>query len=143
MYIPERFALYELIPREMYENTPENRRYRLWNVFDDRMLITLDRLRKQHGKIIMNTWFWGGVHMFRGWRPFNYPIGSDLSQHKFGRGGDCILVNADVEEVRQAIISVDIEAYEYITCVEIGVPWLHFDVRNWDKEKDGILQVEA
>lgn len=141
MYQPKKFALYELVPREIFENTPDSRRYRLWNIFDDRALVTLDRLRKRHGKMNVNTWFWGGVSQYRGWRPFSCTIGADLSQHKFGRGFDCLFVDADVKEVRIAILSADIEAYEFITCVEMGVSWLHFDTRNWDKEKDGILKV--
>ncbi len=100
---------------------------RLWQVLDVRILQTYDQLRKRFGKVVMNTWKWGGKHQYRGWRPFDCPIGAKLSQHKFARAGDGIFIETPIREVRSAVLKGE---FKYVTAVERDVPWLHIDCRN-------------
>lgn len=141
MYQPQYFKLYELLPKKFYEDNKSNG-VNLWFLFDNRLLWTLDQLRKKHGKLIANTWYWGGHNQYRGWRPFDSLIGAKLSQHKFGRACDLIPIETTVDEVRNDIIKrkFDID-YQHITCVEEEVSWLHIDVRNWDKRNNNVLVV--
>lgn len=141
MYIPEHFKLYELFPEDFYKQNKWRGNDLLW-LFDDRVLWTLDQLRERFGPVYLNNWYWGGKHQYRGCRPFNCEIGAEWSQHKFGRAGDPVFAEAEAEEVRQEILAnpYNLE-FEYITCIEMDVSWLHFDVRNWDKAKNGILKI--
>jgi len=142
MYKPKYFRLQELVPREIYENTPPERHGRLWKVFDERLLITEDRLRERFGRATINNWYNGGNLQYRGWRPFNCGIGSELSQHKFGRGADSNHADASPEEIREDIINnPDRKEYEFITCIEMDVTWLHKDIRNHDTQANGVLKV--
>lgn len=139
MYIPKHFKAYELLPKDFYESHTI-KGDQLWWMFDSRILITGDALRERYGKILMNTWFWGGAHQYRGWRPFDCEIGAELSQHKFGRACDWEFVDVTAEEVRQDIKKHPGQ-FPYVTCIEEGVSWLHGDCRNWDRNKHGILYV--
>jgi len=88
----------------------------------------------------MNTWYWNGRHQYRGFRDFNSSIGAKLSQHKFGRANDLIFTEENVENVRKDILADPFHPdFVHITCIEADVSWLHFDVRNHDKEREGIL----
>ena len=140
---PNFFALHELVPKEVYKEYERvNKLYRLWYVFDPRMLFTIDRLRERYGKMIMNNWFWGGNHQYRGWRDSEVKIGASLSQHKFGRAADLVSVEHTAEEIRNDILADPFhDDFKYITCIELAVLWLHFDIRNFDKEKYGVLVV--
>jgi len=128
---PEYFQLFELVPHAQWSRTAHST---LWKLFDDRVLITLDALRKRHGRMTMNDYHWGGHNEFRGWRPLDCAIGSTLSQHKFGRAADATFGDTGVEEVRQDILANKgkDDFSRYITRIEIGIPWLHFDVCNTD-----------
>ncbi len=130
MYIPQYFILQEWLPEFFYKVNINQYKDRLWLMFDNRLLWTYDQLRKRYGRIIMNDWFWGGSNQYRGWRPFDCPIGAWLSQHKFGRGGDSIFV-LSAEEIRQDIMQhQDEEDFQYISVIEKDVNWLHIDIRN-------------
>ena len=91
-------------------------------------------IRKRYGKMIVNTWLWGGANQYRGWRPFNCKEGAELSQHKFGRAIDLNPVELLASDIR-----IDIKAKKYsydfrfITCIEDNVNWLHIDCRNTDR----------
>lgn len=141
IYIPKFFDLKELIPREIYENTPKERRHLLWYVFDSRLLVTQDRIRERYGRTFVNNWHAGGELQYRGWRPPSCSIGADWSQHRFGRGSDSNSELATAEEIRADILSGKYpDIFEYITCIEMDASWLHFDVRNWDTV-NGVLKI--
>ena len=139
MYKPDHFELHELLPKDFYRENMTKSFKLLW-MFDQRALWTLDQLRNRYGSLIVNDWWWHGSNQYRGWRPFDSQTGSTLSQHKFGRAFDCILKDVPSEQVRQ-----DIKAdpwrdeFKFITGIEDGVSWLHFDVRNWGKERRGLF----
>jgi len=126
-YIPKYFQPYELVPQATYELL-KDRPWVIWQLFDNRTLYTGDRIRIRYGKMIANDWFWGGNNQYRGWRPGDCFVGAEYSQHKFGRAEDLVPVECTVEEIRQDIKK---DEFQYITCIEEGVPWLHFDVRNY------------
>jgi len=141
-YIPRYFELYELLPPDIYA-LYKHKGISLWNIcFDARVLYTIDRLRARCGVAIANDWHWGGIHKERGLRAFYTLTGTALSQHKFGRAVDLKFRDVAAKEVRKEIIvDADHDDFKYITCVETGVDWLHFDVRNWDKKNHGLLRV--
>lgn len=141
MFIPDNFDLYELFSKSFYfehDGHPQ----RLWNVFDDRLLYSIDRIRKRFGQMVANDWYWGGANQYRGWRPTDCDVGAELSQHKYGRAIDLKPVNVSVDDIRNIILANPFhEDFKYITCLEMGVSWLHMDVRNHNKLKHGILLI--
>ncbi|MFH1623537.1 MAG: hypothetical protein ABID54_00085 [Pseudomonadota bacterium] len=133
-YIPKFFQSYELIPKVAY-GLLKDRPWVIWQLFDSRTLYTGDKIRQRYGKMIANTWYWKGEHQYRGWRPPDCRIGADYSQHRFGRALDLVSVETTAEEIRRDIkagkTGSDGSIFQYITCIEDGVGWLHFDVRNY------------
>lgn len=138
IYKPQYFRLEEVLPKYFFTGN-EQLADNLWLMFDKRILITADKLRYIYGKMVCNTWLWGGSHEYRGWRPFHANTGSFLSQHKFGRALDLFPVHATVDEIRQDILSNSYTyEFRFITGLELNVNWLHIDCRNWDKENHGV-----
>jgi len=129
-YIPKHFQPYELVPKATFKRF-ENSLYRIWWLFDSRMLFTADAIRERYGKMIANDWFWGGSNQYRGWRPWDCEVGAELSQHKFGSALDLIPVETTAEEIREDIKKGNGLLFKYITCIEENVSWLHFDCRNY------------
>lgn len=127
-YVPKFFKPYELVPKETYKLL-RDKPWIIWHLFDPRTLFVNDALRKRYGKMIMNTWYWGGEHQYRGWRPPGCKVGSRWSQHRFGRAGDLVPVECPVEDIRADIMSGN--NFQFITCIEDGVSWLHHDERNY------------
>ncbi len=130
MYQCEHFALHELLPVKSYQLRGEKG----WALLDERLLITLDRLRKRYGPMTVNNWFWGGEREWSGLRTSDSPFYSRYSQHSFGRAADCLFSAVTVDEVREDILAKpDEPIFEFIGSVELGVSWLHFDVRNCNR----------
>jgi hypothetical protein len=100
-------------------------------LFDERLLITMDRIREQFGRMQVNNWFNGGRHCFRGFRPPECEIGASLSQHRFGRGVDLVPNYSDVEHIRTEILNYpNSPRFQHIGGMEMGTSWLHIDVRG-------------
>ena len=99
------------------------------NLWDKRILITADRIRKRYGPILINTYCFGGNHQYRGWREFDCPVGADYSQHKFGRALDMEPVKVTVEEIREDIRKGGRSdpVFQLIGRVENRTSWLHID----------------
>jgi hypothetical protein len=113
-------------------------------MFDDRLLRTMDRLRRRYGPMVANTWHWGGNSQERGWRHEATSTGAEFSQHKYGRAVDLVPLRQGVtaELIRQDILADPFgSTFEHITCIELEVSWLHIDVRNHNKISQGVLQV--
>jgi len=129
IYKCEHFAIHELVPRKVYEDRGE----KAWQLLDLRLLVTLDRLRKRYGSITINNWYWGGDREWSGLRTPDSPYYSAYSQHTFGRAADC-LFTIPSENIRQDILADPTHRdFELIGSLELGVSWLHFDVRNCDR----------
>lgn len=143
MFKPDKFELYELLPKAFYHANFPIYGDRLWAMFDDRALYTLDRFSKRYGRIYVNNWWWeGGENQWGGYRSPDCDIGSALSQHRDGRALDPKFQEITASEVREDIIKDPFgEDFKYIMCIEDEVEWVHFDTRNHDKINDGILIV--
>jgi len=142
MFIPDGFELYELFPKNFYlEHYRPANIPKMWNVFDYRLKYTMDRLRKRYGPLVANDWYWGGVNQYRGWRPTDCIVGADFSQHKYGRAIDLKTTKKTDGTVFTIRDDINHEDFKYITCVEMNITWLHIDVRDYNKEKFGILKV--
>lgn len=142
MYQPKHFRIEELAPREFFK-LHKARGRQLWTLFDDRGLITLDRLRERYGKMTLNTWLWDEInpHQFRGFRPPDCEIGARLSQHRFGRGFDVIFGDVAAGRVRKDLLADPYRPeFEFITSIEEGISWFHFDTRNWAKKEYGVFR---
>ena len=142
IYKPTHFTIYELVPESLFKlNYPDEM---FFTLFDNRILWTADGLRRRYGKMIVNTYNWGGKSHYRGWRPFDCEVGAKLSQHKFGRALDLIPTEITAEEIREDILKKQkgLELFKYITCIETNVSWLHFDCRNHNKQRFGLLIIK-
>jgi len=126
MYKCKYFVIEELVSREAFTDRGE----KAWQLLDDRMLMTLDRLREKYGKMTVNNWKWGGDREWSGLRTPDSPYYSKYSQHTHGRAFDIIFNNITAEEVRQEILAnPDDPAFEFINSFEEGTSWLHIDAR--------------
>jgi hypothetical protein len=132
MYACEHFSIHELVPPGVFNKRGE----KAWELLDDRLLVTLDRLRKKYGSITVNNYYWGKEREWSGLRTSDSPFYSPFSQHSFGRAADCLFANHPSEKVRQDILANPSDTVnEFIGSIELGVSWLHFDIRNCDRIK--------
>lgn len=130
-YIPKYFQPYEVVPKEIYDSfNNQGKLGQVWWLFDPRILLVADRIRTRYGKMVANTWWYGGTNHYRGFRPAGCKVGATWSQHRYGRALDLVPTETSVEEIRHDIITNG-ENFGFITCVEVGVPWLHVDCRNY------------
>ncbi|MCW9013737.1 MAG: hypothetical protein OQL06_08130 [Gammaproteobacteria bacterium] len=126
------FAIHELVPPEVFYSRGE----KAWELLDERLLISLDRLRERYGSMTVNNYHWGKAREWSGLRTSDSPYYSHFSQHSFGRAADCLFKHKTAEQVRQDILAhPDDAAFELIGSIELGVSWLHFDVRNCERIK--------
>ena len=127
MYKCKHFLIEELVPPQVFKD----RGQKAWQLLDDRMLMTIDRLREKYGSMTINSWKWGGDREWSGLRTSDSPYYSKYSQHSFGKAFDIIFKNVTAEKVRQDILAnPDKFEFEYINSLELGVSWLHIDSRN-------------
>jgi len=126
MYQCRHFVIQELVDPEIYKK----RGNKAWELLDERALITLDALRDKFGPICVNNWHTGGKRKWSGLRTAESPYYSPTSQHSFGRAFDCVPLALDVESLRSQVIRDRQKNFPYITGIELGVSWFHFDVRN-------------
>lgn len=141
-YIPNNFVLEELIPPELFEEW-KDMKWKVWMSIDYRALKTLQNLRDRYGKMRMNNWHNGGPNQYKGLRPMDYKGLTYLSMHKWFMAFDPTPLSEDPNKIRQDILNDPFhEDFKYITCLEMDISWLHFDIRNWDKINKGIYLVD-
>lgn len=127
MYKCNYFDIHELVPKDVYEKYGET----AWKLMDDRILITIDKLRYRYGKMTINNYYWGGDRQWSGLRTPDSPYYNFTSQHSYGRAVDIIFKEVTTEEVRNDLLNnPDEDTFKLITAVELDVSWLHIDVRN-------------
>ena len=132
MYKCEHFSVHELVPPDVFNKRGE----KAWELLDERLLITLDKLRKRYGSMTINNYYWGKDREWSGLRTADSPYFSAYSQHSFGRAADCLFKGISAEDVRQDILAnPNDKDFVLIGSLELGVSWLHFDVRNCDRIK--------
>jgi len=139
MYIPQHFTLEEFFPEQFFRDYFPRYGQLLWSLFPTEVLWTQDRLRERYGPCLINDWVAKGHNRYRGYRPFDCPVGATLSMHKFALAVDSEFPDTPVGKIRQDILEDPWhETFKYIRCIESGVSWLHWDFRNHDKKNLGI-----
>ena len=132
-YKPKYFKIWELVPEHVYLKYGEA----AWQFFDINMLKTADALRERFGPLVVNNWKSGGQFSERGLRSFDYGGIFNRSLHKYGKALDFHSNTFTSEEIRQYILD-NPDEFPYISCLEMGVNWVHFDTRN-RRNSDGSI----
>ncbi len=131
-YQCKHFAIHELVDKDTY-NARGNES---WELLDNRLLWTIDRLRERYGLMTINDWAWLGDRSWSGLRTSESPWYSPYSQHTFGRAVDILFQDYTAESIRQNILAhPDDGDFKYINSLELGVSWVHLDVRNCKRIK--------
>jgi hypothetical protein len=125
------FKLYELVPKNMYDNLHEEL---LWGMLDENLIEMADKIKETfpEGTMTINNYFWGGNREWSGIRSKASKWYSPTSQHSLGKAIDCVFSDYLVADVRQYIIDNPTE-FPYIKGIELDVSWLHFDTRDSDQ----------
>mgnify|MGYP000698604211 CR=1 FL=1 len=135
MYKCKHFAIHELVPPKVYRDRGE----KAWELMDERILQTIDKLRDRFGAAIINNYEFGGDRKWSGLRTSDSPWFSPYSQHTFGRAVDVIFRDVTAEEVREELRNIYDQVLNNvlpgITAVEEDVDWLHIDCRNCERIK--------
>lgn len=127
------FALYELVPKTVYTT----RGVKAWELFDPRLLETMDRIRELFGRpITINNWYWEGQYENRGYRPYKWYVNRNnlksQSQHIAGRAFDFDVKGMKASDARKCvkIMKADGELPHLTGFEEYeGMNWVHIDVR--------------
>lgn len=136
-YRCEHFHIKELVAPEIYNLRGE----RCWELFRTPLLIEIDAIRDKFGPVYINDWYKGGGFKYSGLRPFDCPIGSEFSQHKFGAAFDLKFKNVSPVEVFEHILEHS-EHFPGITAMEDAhqtKTWLHVDCRNHELPEIWVL----
>lgn len=148
-FVPNHFTIEEFIDPETLQNF-KSKGLDPWTLMDPRILWCAEGLRTTFNvPFIINNWHTGGERSWSGLRTPKSPYYSSTSQHSFGKAVDIISPKMTAVQMRNFIFNDPWnDAWAYITAIEVtngGKPidWLHIDVRNYDKEKNGILKVNA
>ena len=122
------FQIHELVPQALFETVHEDI---LWCMIDDKLIDTIDAIKKKFplGSMTINNYYWGGDRGWSGVRTKESPWYSDKSQHTRGKAIDAIFSQYTTEEVRSYILA-NPEEFPHVKGVELGVSWLHIDVRD-------------
>ena len=122
------FQIHELVPQALFETVHEDL---LWNMIDDKLIDTIDAIKKKFplGSMTINNYYWGGDRGWSGVRTKESPWYSDKSQHTLGKAIDAIFSEYPTDDVRQYILD-NPEEFPYVKGIELGVSWLHVDVRD-------------
>lgn len=122
------FQPFELVDKQTFDRFKGD----IWFLFNQKALIALDGIRNYFKKpVTVNNWYWNGKFQYRGFRPHGSPDWSQYSQHSLGNGFDLDVERIPADEVRETIIkNKDDDHFDLITCLEVGINWVHFDCRN-------------
>ena len=157
MYTCKYFGIKELVCPEWYAFAQKRGGIdKLWVMIDERILRTIDMLRKRFGPIIINNWGAGGPRKESGLRVFDTPTGATCSPHKVGKAVDFLCHGHSPRELYEAFVAAggmksgfrdrtDEEAapwsllarYEYFP----GMTWTHVDVMDQLGNTDGSIRV--
>jgi len=131
MYAPKHFAPAELLPGLSGDETWESLDPALRSQIDDRLLETADDVRDLLCvPCTVNNYASGGERQWCGLRTPDCTVGVAHSQHRLGRAADLHPEGMTADEarakIRQAVANGDLAQ---LGGVELGVSWLHIDVR--------------
>lgn len=124
------FKLHEFLPKELYEKYGE----RGWRYVDERLIITMDILKEHFnlGTIQINNYYFGGDREHSSIRTPSSPYYSVGSMHTYARAIDFVCSDYSAQEVRNYIIGHP-HVFKYVRGLELGVSWVHLDIRNEDE----------
>ena len=124
------FKVHELVPKKMFEKYGE----KSWRYVDVRHIEAIDILKEHFnlGTMTINNYFWGGSREWSGIRTPDSPWYSYGSQHSFANALDIVFSDYTAQEVREYIIENQ-NIFKHIKGLELGVSWVHIDVRNEDE----------
>jgi len=124
------FKVHELVPKKMYEKYGK----KSWRYVDTRLIESIDKLKEifNLGTMTINNYVWGGSREWSGIRTPESPYYSYGSQHSYANAIDAVFSDYSAEEVRNYIINNQHE-FTHIKGMELGVDWLHIDLRNEDE----------
>ncbi|WP_373069814.1 hypothetical protein [Sulfurimonas sp.] len=124
------FKVHELVPKAMYEKYGE----KAWRYVDVRLIESIDKLKEHFnlGTMTINNYYWNGNREWSGIRTPDSPHYSYGSQHSFANALDIVFSDYTAEEVRNYILD-NLKDFPHIKGMELGVSWLHIDVRNEDQ----------
>jgi len=135
MYKPDHFIIQEYISPGLFEELAlKGRLSSAWELFDERLLRLDDQLRNRFGPITINNWHIGGNRHWSGLRTPDSPYYSKTSQHSFGRASDKKFADVEEEYVQEYILANPNE-FPLLNSLELGVSWVHSDVRNCERIK--------
>ncbi len=124
------FKIHELVPRKMYNQYGE----KAWRYVDVRLIETIDKLKEifNQGTMTINNYGFGGNREWSGIRTPDSKWYSYGSQHSFANAFDIVFSAYEADVVRQYIID-NPEEFPHIKGIEMGISWVHIDVRNEDE----------
>lgn len=124
------FKIHELVPKHIYKKYGK----RAWKFIDEKLILTIDALKDKFpdGSMTINNYKWKGDRHWSGLRTPESSWYSETSMHSFGKAVDAVFSKYTTDEVRNYILNNPSE-FPYIKGIELGVSWLHIDVRNEDK----------
>jgi hypothetical protein len=139
--IPKKFKAYELVDRKTYDKHKDES----YGLFDERLLRFLDALSSSlelnfHKKIrlVCNNWHWhknpnasrSNYFQWRGLRTINYSFFNVKSYHAKGMAVDLDSPDISSKDLINYVIEHQHEDWcKDIGGIEVGVNWLHVDVR--------------
>jgi len=138
-YKPIHFKIWEMVPPELM-SLPEDY---LCNLFDENLLIVIDRLRMTIGKpITINNWKTGGQYKWSGYRTNSCKIGAKLSAHRIGMAFDIKVSGMSPTEVSEYILSHQAMFPEIteIEDVDSTPSWFHISCRPHNKKGIRIIK---
>lgn len=122
-YRPKFFILPELVSKSIYDEYG----FGAWDLLDEKLVRTLDDLRKFLGvPITINNWHIGGKRQQSGYRGKDSTVGNSSSQHRYGRAFDMLVQGIDSKKVRSMIIGSQ-QLFPHIHRMEDDVSWVHID----------------
>ncbi len=126
------FKIHELVPLELYNLVHEEV---LWRMIPKELIETIDLIKEKfpRGTCTINSYLFGGTRGFSGLRLKGRPYYSETSQHSLFKAVDMVFSDYTSKEVREFILA-NSDLFEYIGGLELGISWVHLDLRDRTKE---------
>jgi len=130
-YIPLHFDPCEMLPGLGRGATWPSLPPLIRALIDDKLLETIDDIRGLLGvPCWINDYAYGGKRSFCGYRPPSCTVGAPKSQHRLGKAADLHPEGMTADEARTRIILAIADGkLPHIGGIELGVSWVHVDVR--------------
>lgn len=130
--VSKHFKLHEVFPRDLYNllvgMLPSEV---MWRMVNPKLVVTIDKLKEEfpEGTMTINNYKWSGDREWSGLRTSESRWYSSTSQHSLFNAVDVVFSAYDVDEMRGYILK-NPEEFPELGGLELGVGWLHVDVRD-------------